>query len=240
MTNGVDFRGRVALVTGVGRKGQVGETIVDAFGRSGARVIMVEREAGTAREYAHALRARGGDAFAHACDLADPDAVAALLEDVSTQAPAGVHALVHVAGGFARSGPVADSDVSVWDRQLAVNLTTAYLTTRAFLPLLRRAQGSIVYFASAAALPGAGVAGIAAYAVAKAGVLTLMRAVAAEERDTGVRANALAPTAIRTAGNLARLDDNVRYIERETVALWVLYLTDPGSGPVSGQVFKLG
>ena len=161
-------------------------------------------------------------------------------QEVSAEAPEGVHALVHLAGGFAASGPVAESDPEVWNRQIAINLTTAYLTTRAFLPLVRAARGSIVYFASAAALPGAPVAELSAYAVAKTGVLTMMRAVAAEERTTGVRANALAPTSIRTATNVASMGDEGRYVERDTVARWVLYLTDPASGPVSGQVFRLG
>ena len=123
---------------------------------------------------------------------------------------------------------------------MAINLTTAYLATRAFLPLVRLARGSMVYFGSAAALPGAGVGELSAYAVAKTGVLTLMRAVAVEERANGVRANALAPTAIRTATNVATMGDDARYVERETVAQWVLYLTDPSSGPVTGQTFKLG
>ena len=240
MTGSYDFAGKVALVTGVGRKGQVGETVIDAFAACGARLIMIERRAETAHEQLDAFRARGIDAFAHACDLTDSQALSVLLPNVAAEAPDGVHALVHLAGGFAASGAVAASDTDSWDRQIAINLTTAYLTTRTFLPLVRAARGSIVYFASAAALPGAAVAEISAYAVAKTGVLTLMRAVAAEERATGVRANALAPTSIRTATNVASLGDNVRYVERDTIARWVLYLTDPSSGPVSGQAFRLG
>jgi 3-oxoacyl-[acyl-carrier protein] reductase len=85
---------------------------------------------------------------------------------------------------------------------MSINLTTAYLVTHAFLPFVRAARGAIVYFASEAVLPGAKVANIAAYAAAKSGVVMLMRAVAQEERDNGVRANALAPTSIRTATNV--------------------------------------
>ncbi len=235
-----DFRGKVALVTGVGRKGQVGEAVVNAFGASGARLIMIERQAAAGHEHVEALNAAGVEAYAHACDLTDAKALSTLFPEVSAQAPNGVHALVHLAGGFASSGPVAESEPDVWHQQIAINLTTAFLTTRSFLPLVRAARGSIVYFASAAALPGAGVAELSAYAVAKTGVLTLMRAVAAEERASGVRANALAPTSIRTATNVASMGADVRYVERDTIARWVLYLTDPASGPVSGQAFKLG
>ena len=113
------------------------------------------------------------------------------------------------------SGPVAESTLDVWNRQIAINLTTAYLTTRAFLPLLRAGSGSIVFFASEAALPGSTGANRSAYAVAKTGVATLMRSIAAEERKNGVRANALAPASIRTAANVAAMGDDARYIERE-------------------------
>jgi len=235
-----DFSGKVVLVTGAGRKGQVGEAVVDAFAASGARLILIERSLEAAQAHAEALRARGVQADGYGCDLTDSDAVTAVAGRIGPTVPDGLHALVPLAGGFESSGRVADSSPEVWHRQIAINVTTAYLTTRAFLPLLRTARGSIVYFASAAALPGGAVAELSAYAVAKTGVLALMRAVAAEERSSGVRANALAPTSIRTATNVASMGTDARYVERETVAQWVLYLTDHSSGPVTGQAFKLG
>src|SRR5688500_20136964 len=65
-----------------------------------------------------------------------------------------IDALVNAAGGFAMSGPLAGSDVAVWHKMIAINLTTAFIATRAFLPLLRAAKGSVTYLASEAALPG--------------------------------------------------------------------------------------
>ena len=98
----------------------------------------------------------------------------------------------------------------------------------------------MLYFASAASLPGAAVKNMAAYAAAKGGVITLMRAVAAEERANGVRSNALAPQAIRTDTNIASMGEDHQYVERETVAAWVLWLCSNAAGPVSGQVIRLG
>jgi 3-oxoacyl-[acyl-carrier protein] reductase len=123
---------------------------------------------------------------------------------------------------------------------MTINLTTAYLTTRAFLPALRTAGGAIVYFASAAALPGGAVSGMAAYAAAKSGVIALMRAVAADERADHVRANALAPTSIRTAANLQSMGDKVHYVEREQVAAAVCWLCSTEASAVTGQVVRLG
>ena len=108
-------------------------------------------------------------------------AVASLVEAVRREHGTELHALVHMAGGFAMSGPVAESSFEVWNRQIAINLTTAYLTARAFLPMLRAGHGSIVFFASEVALPGATGSNRSAYAVAKSGVATLMRSIAAEE-----------------------------------------------------------
>jgi NAD(P)-dependent dehydrogenase (short-subunit alcohol dehydrogenase family) len=81
---------------------------------------------------------------------------------------------------------------------------------------------------------------MSAYAAAKGGVITLMRAVAAEEKAHGVRSNALAPQAIRTDQNLSSMGQDHQYVERETVAAWVLWLCSIASGPISGQVIRLG
>jgi NAD(P)-dependent dehydrogenase (short-subunit alcohol dehydrogenase family) len=134
---------------------------------------------------------------------------------------------------------VGDTGGDVLGRMLAVNLVTAYEATRAFLPLLRTARGAVLYFTSPAALPGASGAGMAAYAAAKAGVLSLMRAVAAEEAVHGVRANAVAPAAIRTAANVAAMGTGAGYVERDTVARVASWLCSPLADGVTGQVVEL-
>jgi 3-oxoacyl-[acyl-carrier protein] reductase len=236
----VDLTGAVAVVTGAGRRGQVGETVARTLAERGARVLLVDRDHAAATERAADVTALGLDARAFTCDLTNPTAVEDFADQVSSLAPNGLHILVNLAGGYAGGERVADSRPESWQRMLAINLTTAYLATRALLPLLRGARGSAIYFSSAAALPGATVAGMSAYAASKSAVLTLMRAVAAEERDNGVRANALAPTTIRTEANLQSMGADVRYVERETVADWVLWLASPLSAPVTGQTIRLG
>jgi len=235
----MDFTGKTVLLTGVARKGQVGESVARAFAELGAVVIGVGRDAAEVEARAAELRQAGLRAEARVCDLSDEAQVAALAGDIAG-ARARIDALVHLAGGFAMSGPVIESDFEVWQRQFAINLTTAYLVTRAFLPMLRPARGAIVYFSSAAALPGAEGAEMSAYAAAKSGVLALMRAVAAEERRHGVRANALAPTAIRTAANLAAMGEGARYVERDDVAAVVTFLCSKEARAVTGQVVALG
>jgi NAD(P)-dependent dehydrogenase (short-subunit alcohol dehydrogenase family) len=144
-----------------------------------------------------------------------------------------------MAGGFAMSGPVADSWLEVWNRQISINLTTAYLTTRAFLPSLRVGKGAIVLFASEAALPGKTGTNRAAYAAAKTGVVALMQSIAAEERKQGVRANAVAPASIRTAANIAAMGADVHYVEREEVAEAVVFLCSSAASAVNGVLLPL-
>jgi NAD(P)-dependent dehydrogenase (short-subunit alcohol dehydrogenase family) len=235
----MELAGRSVVLTGVGREGQVGEAVARAFAERGARVFLVGRREDEVRARADALIAAGLRAAALSADLSDPVAVEALVARARDATAGRVHALVHLAGGFAASGPVADSDAAAWTRQFTINLTTAYVTARAFLPLLRATKGAIVFFGSEAALPGARVAGIAAYAAAKAAVLTLAQAIAQEERDNGVRANALAPAAIRTAANLAEMGTDTAYVTREAVADVVLWLCSDAARAVTGQVVRV-
>jgi NAD(P)-dependent dehydrogenase (short-subunit alcohol dehydrogenase family) len=232
--------GKVAVLTGVSRPGQVGETVARWLAERGAAVVLIDRTGVEAEARAKELRDDGLRAQSARADLTDAAQLDAVARAVSSE-HGGVDALVNIAGGFAMSGKVSESDPEAFSHQLAIGLTTGYLTTRAFLPLVRQRRGAIVFFASASALPGGRIAEMSAYAVSKAGVVTLMRAIAQEERDSGVRSNALAPTAIRTAANLESMGDHVRYVEREEVASAVEFLCfSPASRAVTGQVIQLG
>jgi NAD(P)-dependent dehydrogenase (short-subunit alcohol dehydrogenase family) len=227
------------LITGVGREGQVGEVVARRLGEGGSTLLLVDRTEDQARDRAATLTRSGVRAFAFGCDLADEARVGELAARLRREHGDRLRALVHLAGGFSLGGGVSDGDPGVWQRMITINLTTAYLVTRAFLPLLRPARGAIVYFASEAALPGGKVANIAGYAAAKSGVATLMRAVAQEERANGVRANALAPASIRTAANMQAMGENVRYVEREEVADAVAFLCGDAAAAVTGQTTAL-
>src|SRR5687767_2995628 len=126
------FESRTVVVAGVGRAGQVGEVVARWLAERGARLALVERTMETAE-----ARALGHDAHPFACDLTLPDAVAPVAESVSARL-GDIDALVCMAGGFGMTGPVDESDPAEWHRQIAINLTTAYVATRAFLPALRR------------------------------------------------------------------------------------------------------
>jgi 3-oxoacyl-[acyl-carrier protein] reductase len=177
---------------------------------------------------------------ADVASAADAERVAAEVRQAHEAQHGGrVHGVVCIAGGFGMTGPLDEADPDAWARQFTINLETAFATTRAFLPAVRAARGSFVYFGSVAATPGGNPKGVAAYAAAKSGVLSLMRTVALDEKPHGVRANAVAPTAIRTASNVADMGDKGDYVERESVADVVAFLVSPLARNVSGQVLVL-
>ncbi len=214
----------------------MGEALAVAFAAQGATVLLVGHSANDVQARAGELRSGGHDAAAYACDLAKAEEVSALATRIRSEHGDRVAALVNAAGGFAMSGPVADSDPAIAARQIEINFTTAYLATRAFLPALRAAHGAVVYFASEAVLMGANTAQMSGYVAAKSAVIALMRAVAAEEAPT-VRANAVAPAAIRTTVNLETIGGPM--LSREAVAQAVLYLCSPESSAITGQVIRL-
>ena len=233
------FASRTIVLTGVGRPGQMGEAVARAFFERGAMCILLDRDPAV-QDRAAALAGGSSRVRGEVCDLSNAASVEAVAARVSTEYPRGVHGLVNLAGGFAVSGPLDKADVTVLHQQLGISLVTAWCTTRAFLPLLRSARGSIVFFGAAAVLPGGNVKEMSAYAASKAGVLAVMQAVAQEERDSGVRSNAVAPTVVRTAANTAAMGDGVRYVEREAVAEVVCWLCSDDSRAISGQVIRLG
>lgn len=228
------------LLTGVGRAGQVGAAVARAFASAGATTLLVAHSVKDAEARAAELSGIA-PAVPFAADLTNETDVAALRDRVRARGIDRLGALVNVAGGFDLSGPLDQSDPVGWDRQFAINLSTAYLATRAFLPLIRAGRGAIVYFGSEAALPGARTGKIAGYAAAKTAVLALMQSVAQEEAARGVRANAVAPGTIRTAANVAAMGEQAAqgFVDPADVAATVLFLCSDAARAVTGQVFRL-
>lgn len=239
----MDFTNKLVVITGVGRAGQVGEALALGFAQRGATLALLDLQLEQVEERAKTLRDAGYTVTAHAANLSDAEAARgaadAVVAATRDRFDGGVHAVVCAAGGFGMTGPLDASDPAAWRKQFVINLDTAYGATRAFLPALRVAKGALVYFGSVAALPGGDPSGMSAYAAAKSGVLSLMSAVAHEEREHGVRANAVVPTQVRTAANVDAMGDGKAYVERESVADVVAFLASPLARNISGQAITL-
>ena len=221
---------RVVVVTG-GTKG-IGKAVAERFAAAGDRV-----------------EAPGRDA----CDVTDEGQVTAFFEQLGR-----VDVLVNNAG-IATSAPVGKTSLDDWHAHLATNATGAFLCTRAVVGgMIERGDGRIVTIASTAAVTGSRYT--AAYTASKHAAVGLMRVVAAEVAGTGVTANAVCPTyvrsdmtsrtieriAARTASDERQAEEMLaarsllgRLLEPEEVAAAVTFLASPEGAPINGQTLVL-
>ncbi|HXE56513.1 MAG TPA: SDR family NAD(P)-dependent oxidoreductase [Gemmatimonadales bacterium] len=234
---GLDFAGRVVLVTGVGRAGQIGHAVAGAFGRAGAKLVVCDRNAVGVSERAREFVALGMDARPVAGDLTEPDA-AALAVESALKHFGRLDVLVNVAGGLAASGPIERADVAAFDREISSNVKTAFLMCRAAVPALAATRGAIVNFASIAYYRPQ--RHLAIYGAAKAAVAGLTQSLAVELEDRGIRVNAVAPAAVRTADNLAAMGEAAeRWVAIERITDAVLFLASDAAGGITGHVLPI-
>lgn len=186
--------GQIALVTGSGRN--LGRAIAIALAREGAAVVLnglADRVA--LEDLAHEIEASGGRAHPVLADVADPEAVQGMVDQVARDLGP-ISVMISNAG--IRPHRSLDMDPAEWRRAMAVNLDATYYLCRAIVPgMVSQQHGSIVAIAGAAAF---GVRGNAvATATAKAGLIGMMRAVARDYAKDNVRANVVSPGNMATA-----------------------------------------
>ncbi|PYP14542.1 MAG: hypothetical protein DMD54_14005 [Gemmatimonadetes bacterium] len=240
MTSSVpaDLRGKVALVTGVGRVGQIGHAVARGLGRAGAKLLLADVNAVGLADRVKEFAADGIAAKASAGDLTQPEAAQAAAAAVQSQF-GGLDILVNVAGGFFSFGPFTEVQPEALDRELAVNFKTAFFMCQAAIPpLLARGGGAIVNFASIAVVRS--LMHMSAYSAAKSAVAGLTRELAREYRDAGIRVNAVAPATVRTADNLAQLQDSkAPLVELDEVVNTVLFLASDEASAITGQIVPI-
>ena len=229
----VDLQDRVAIVTGVGGRGQVGYAVAESLLARGARVVVADLSS-VVEDLAAELGAHG-TVEAVTCDLSKPEGARRVVE-TALERFGRLDALVNAAGGLGTTASVAETDLDGWSREIERNATTVYVMTRASLPALRETRGAIVNFASKAA--DRAVSGLGAYGAAKAAVVAFTRTVALEEKEHGVRSNAVAPGMVDTEENRRSVSDpdSVSWVTRSQVADVVAFLAGDGASGVTGQV----
>ncbi|HVX87382.1 MAG TPA: SDR family oxidoreductase [Gemmatimonadales bacterium] len=234
MQNPFDFTGKVVLVTGVARPGQIGHGVARAFGAAGASLVLADVNAVAVAERAREFAGLSITAEPAAGDLTDPDVAAHAIE-VAEKKFGRLDALINVAGGLTTYGPVEQLDMKGFDREININVKTAFLMSRAAAPALTKTQGAIVNFSSLALFRP--MAPMAAYAAAKAGVGALTWSLAKEWLGK-VRVNAVAPTAVRTPDNQASMGD-AKFLELDQLTAAVMFLASPAASAITGHVLPL-
>lgn len=186
MTEGYDFTGRTALITGAASG--IGAASARWLDRQGiARLILIDLDGEGLSKLDLSCEVE-----THAADVAD-EAFWQTLEPTIDRLD---HALVNA--GVGTGGQIADLDFAEWRRVMAINLDGAFLTLSTALRAIRKTgRGSAVVTASVTGLKP--VPGIGAYGVSKAAVAHMARIAAAENAAHGIRVNAIAPGGVDTA-----------------------------------------
>jgi NAD(P)-dependent dehydrogenase (short-subunit alcohol dehydrogenase family) len=183
--------GKIAIVTGGGAG--IGQAICVAFARAGAKLVCLDIDFAAAEKTATAC---GADNLALSCDVsseADTKAAAA----AAASKFGGIHILVNAAATDDRNGTILDITIDEWVRVLSVNLTGAFLMSRAVLPaMIAAGGGSIIHIASQ--LGRVAAPARAAYCTSKGAIIQLAKAMAIDHAAQNIRVNALSPGAIET------------------------------------------
>ncbi|MGE0735255.1 MAG: SDR family NAD(P)-dependent oxidoreductase [Alphaproteobacteria bacterium] len=191
--------GRVAIVTGAGSIGPGwgnGKAAAVLFAREGAKVLALDRRLDAAEETAQIIKREGGVCTAHACDVSKSDQVKASVDQCLHEF--GRVDILHNNVGIAELGGPVELSEAAWDKVLAVNLTSMFLTCKHVLPIMvRQGKGAIVNIASIAGIRWSGVPYIS-YSTTKGAILPFTRSIALEYAKQGIRANSILPGLMNT------------------------------------------
>jgi NAD(P)-dependent dehydrogenase (short-subunit alcohol dehydrogenase family) len=217
------LNGKIALITGAA--GGLGVAVTQTFLESGAKVVGVSRHIKP-------------DQFQHPnftalpADLSTGDAARKVAAEAVAQLGR-IDALVHVMGGFAGGQSVADTDDATMEQMLDLNFRSGFFMARAVLPQMK-AQGSgriLIVASRQGAEPGAMVG---AYSASKAAMIALVKAIALENKDSGITANTVLPGAMATPANRG-----TNLIPPQQVAALLAHLATDAASQITGAAIPV-
>jgi NAD(P)-dependent dehydrogenase (short-subunit alcohol dehydrogenase family) len=238
------LQGKIAIITGGGRG--LGRAVALAFGREGATVVLAARNREEVEHVAEELRAIRKEALAVPADVSREDQVNRLVQK-TLDTYGTIDILVNNAGSRGPIAPVREISLADWEETMRVNLTSAFLCSKAVLPtLMEKKQGKIINVASTLnPRPN-----LTPYMVAKAGLIQLTKQLSRELKEFHIQVNAVHPGVmdtqmqeeIRKAGPKAIGTDMFDRLKEEGMlhspsepAKLILYLASAAADGINGE-----
>lgn len=221
---------KVVLVTGA--NGGLGSYVTQAFLDAGATVIGTSRKIQQTDFNHPAYTAMPGE-------IATREGATVLVGQVVARFQR-LDVVAHTVGGFAGGSSVVDTDDATLQRMLDLNLNALFHVLRATIPVLRQSgDGRFIAIGSRAALePGTGVG---AYSASKAAMVSLIKTVALENKDAGLRANAILPGTMDTAANRKAIPnaDYSKWVRPAAIADLIVWLAGDAGKDINGAAIPV-
>jgi meso-butanediol dehydrogenase/(S,S)-butanediol dehydrogenase/diacetyl reductase len=240
------LEGHVAIVTGGGSG--IGRAICLQVAGDGGAVAVLDINAAAAEAVAASIAEGGGRALAIACDVSATEAIPAIVERIAVEL--GSPSLLFNVAAMMKNAHIEDTDIALFNRILAVNLTGAFAMSKAALPHLIANRGSILNISSMAG--HLGLPYLAAYCASKGGMVAMTKSMAKELTDRGVRVNVIAPGGVDTPMLLAPYPDvtapevmrliplsPIGVTSPEAIARVAVFVASPASGNLSGALIPV-
>jgi len=238
-----DLTGKVALITGSTRG--IGKATALLMACAGARIVVTSRKEQACADVAAEIAMAGGEALPIPCDVADKAQMMAMV-DKALATWKRIDILVCNAAVSPHHGPLHEISEEQIDRLLTTNVKNQLLLCNRIIPgMAARQGGAVIIVSSIAALKGTRRVG--GYAITKAADIQMVRSLALEWADKGVRVNGIAPGLIRTDLARALWEDPKRLAaalqaypmgrigEPEEIASVALFLASKAAAFVTGQ-----
>lgn len=228
-----------AVVLVSGGAGNVGRAVTRAFLQEGARVVVpfYKTDQPTALDE---LRGEYGDRLhTFALDLTTERGAQQAVERV-LEWGGRLDVVAHLVGGYSGGTRLVDTPMEVWDRMMDLNLRSAWLISRFAIPQMRVVGGGSLVFVSSRAARQV-QEGQGAYSVSKAGLVTLVEALAVEYAGDGIRANVVLPGTIDTDANRRSMPDadHSSWTLPEQIARIIVFLAGPDAGAINGAAIPV-
>ncbi len=232
-----DFSDNVVLVTGA--SGNLGAAVARAFAEAGAALALSSLHPARIREALPELTQRSEVLVTASTDLMLLTETQSMVDAVYNRYGR-IDVLVNTVGGYEAGSPVHETPVESWARMMDLNARSAFVVSRAVIPLMLEGEGGkIVHTAARGGL--AGRKKMAAYAAAKSAVIRLTESLSEEVKGEGINVNCVLPGTIDTPENREAMAsaDHSRWIAPEEIARVILFLASDDARAIHGAAIPV-